>query len=337
MKIVFSVAILLLCFSIYLYAKVGANKKKRQSDFKNHPQLGVDLVKSMNYELVKMFELGENNITDKVYYLPDEQIVVFNAGICSYLRIDSTGKLLSSFSNSSPIHKSGIFFHHDYYVDWALTGDSSKKQYKKRIPGDTLSKEQFGKYYNQAEVVACKNRFQYDPDISFVSCIMKIEGEWIIIENTIIDANKTGDFFKELRENIMHGYETKNENPLITIENTIIPFYNWKDTSNPIYIETHQRRIKIKKPFLSYDINNTRRRNGWEATGYFNLKIEQDTLKFKAYTYEMTEDRNDFNPKMSWYSVPSNPQLTYLLVEAGRGDRNPEEIGLYVLKKIGVE
>ncbi len=139
--------------------------------------------------------------------------------------------------------------------------------------------------------------------------------------------------YKDAQTYTMQENQTRNDKAFEVIENTIIPWYDWQDHSNPITIVAHERRERVKKPFLSWDVNNNERLDGWEATGYFNWEIEKDTLMFKAYTYEITERRKDYNPHIYIYRVPELPQLPFLIVRTCKGDRSVEETGLYVMRK----
>jgi len=333
MKILIGTVVLLI-LGMSLYAIAQSRKSRSIEAFKHYARLGFDTIRSANYELVKMTELGPNNITDQVRFLPTNQTFVFNAGLCSYWRLNAKGQLLGSYGNSSPIHACGVFFHNDYFVDWALTGHTEHKQYKAIIKGETLSKAQFENHYKAAEVVVYKNRFLYDPDQSFGHCFMKIQGDWIQIISEFPESDHEGDYFEAARLHIMHGYPIKNEDPFIKVENTIMPFYDWDDESEPIHLIKHKRRKRIRRPLMSIDVNNNHRPDGWEATGFFHINIEEDTLQFQAYCYEKTQRLAGFNTQMSLYQLPALPHLAFLLVEEGRGDRAKEETGLYVLQKI---
>ena len=163
---------------------------------------------------------------------------------------------------------------------------------------------------------------------------MRIQDDWIQIVSEFPETDREDDYIEAVRLHIMHGYPIKNEVPFVIVENTIMPFYDWDDQSEPIFLIKHKRRKRIRRPFMSIDVNNNHRSDGWEATGYYHLNIEEDSLQFQGYCYEKTQSFVGFNPQMSLYQLPVLPHLAFLLVEKGRGDRVKEETGLYVLQKI---
>ena len=324
------VLIIILCFSIFTYTKPSMNKqitrKEKQNSFKKYPKLGIDTIQSDNYKLIKIEDYTNGYMSDGARFLPELEIFVFNAGFGSYWRLNKNGNFLDAFSDDVNMHNCGVFFHKNYYIDWALTGESKKKQYKEYINGDTLSALQFEQYLKKAEIIT------YEFRDSAVMCLLKIDNAWIAIVREIIYGKNS--IYENSKDLALQGHQTKNDTVFTIIDNTIIPFYDWKDASNPIIIKNHIRRIRVRKPFFSYDINNTIRKRGWEATGYFHWKINQDTLKFQAYTFEKTEKYlKGLIPNMSIYQIPSKPDLAFFIVGAGRGDRVSEEIGFYVMKK----
>lgn len=325
--------------------------------YEAYPQIGVDNIQSSNYEIIKVAEGTTINPTLGVYFMSDSNNFIINNSVYEFTMLDSNGNPLDVYhsSNAHP-HNSGVFFYQDYYVDWLLTGDKTKKKYSNYINADSLSEEQFEIYFNAADAAAYKTMWHHEPKNDYARNLLRINGSWMVLENEILQYDDRQEYAEKLIHHLNFYddnpsfVETKNKTTFSQLD-SITPNYHWKeipsnlyineetkqleqkkrDAANPIYIKAYQRRDRNNR---RYGVGDTRK--GWNATGYFHIIVGgNELIKFKAYTYRFDE-RGRFDPHIYVYPHPSNPDVSLIAVEMfreGEGDRDPRELGIYVLRK----
>jgi len=303
--------------------------------YDTYPKLGFDPIESANYELIKVVNWDNPNPSSAVSFITSNNTFMVDTGSLSHTLLDNKGNWISSYNRGYGEELiSGVYFAKDYYVDWPLTGDETKKQYSKHIHGSTLSKTEFNQYLDRAERIVYTILLQYEPEKNLARCLLKIDGNWLLIETELPKSEDRG-VTKETqsRNAFMYGTTMKRGETFLKIENEIIPWYKWKDSTNPIYIEADKRRKKSGLRFSSSQVET-----GWDSTGYYNLKIDNESLKFKAFAFEWKRT-DTFDTDMALYVHPDFPQLIILIVSINKGDsmgkvdKDPKEAGIYVIRK----
>ena len=303
--------------------------------YDTYPKLGIDTVESEHYELVKVANLDYYDQPSGVSLMTESKNFIVDTIYISHTMLNSKGDWLSSYIGRG-LESSGVSFTKDHYVDWPLTGDKKLKNYSKRINLDTLSKAEFEQYYNKADRALYKTLVQSYPIKDIARCLLKIDGDWVVIETELPESTSL-EYNSEIlgQEKVMYGYKQKNEKSLYEIENIVIPWYKWEDSSNLIYIKEKKR---IKKSRLK--IATHQELSGWDTESYFNLKFGDEILKFKALVFESSEsDYTGFWPSIALHIHPTSPNIGILIVKVTMGDivaglsRPLEEAGIYVLRK----
>jgi len=339
MKTVIIIIVVLVLVSVYAFIKPMIKKRWESTQLlkleTEYPRLGFERIESEHFELVKIDELIETNPYYDVRYFPMQKIFLFSYTDDNlHYKIDANGKILGKLTDGALLHSSGVFFHDNYYIDWPLTGDSTKKEYSSVVNQDELSAAEFENYLAKAETIALFRRIVDKPLEWYGRCMIKTGNNWMVIEKKLHITNPDFDFNKDPAKLTLSGHSTKNDSNFIEITDAISPFYAWQDDENPFFVSDFIKEKRVKKKLLNYDINGTARKNGWEGVGLYNWRIGSDTLKFRAYSYKITESSSSlYNPSMNVYKTNLVNDLAFLLVGKSRGDRPKAEVGVYVLRR----
>ncbi len=128
---------LLICIS-------GCKTTALNSKYDTYPQLGFSAIESASYELIKVAPWDSPNPASAVSLITHNETFMVELGNIEHILLDSKGNLVSSYNRSYGERLSnGVFFAKDYYVDWPLTGDKTKKQYSKHFNYSSFSKSEF--------------------------------------------------------------------------------------------------------------------------------------------------------------------------------------------------
>lgn len=305
----------------------------------------TDSIASENYVIQKIMDQSLDSfdqyndmlydtITNHFFIKTDEQVT----NDYTLWKINNEGQLIDSIKAHRRLFKSGLLFYEKGYIDWASTGDKSIKPYDSIIDYDALSKEEFTRLLNQSTVVDFEIDY-LNPDQKLGRCFVQIQQKWMVIESEKmfedLDRDYTFDNFQIAPKNVA----VKMNHRLIPLYDRIAPQYDWNNSSQLIFL---QEFVPKKYESTSYFNWHNTTRSGWRGTGYFQLEYKEEKFNFKAFGFQHTSfwgyvSDGSFNPDLSIYYTDIDKKMDLFFINAGdlaqfKG-RNPNEVGLYVLKR----
>lgn len=197
------------------------------------------------------------------------------------------------------------------------------------------------------QVIAIK---EYDISLEIIGSVWKISPEGVVTDSIALPWRELGGFEWHEKFLLHNGYidwirtgdksvksyadtsEKQQAGQLLTeLTNRIAPFQDWKNQDQLLVLQRFVRETRQRRPF--YDINNTGR-NGWNGTGYFQLRHREAFFHFKTYTFK---SERDYQPDIALYNLSSEYDKDCLLLhlrKTGKSKRKYNETGIYVLRKI---
>lgn len=297
-KIVISIVIFLISWIAYENLLIPFFSHFKDKKFKTYPFLHKGISESQNYKITK-FEItyDENTKLKIAFKLKFKFSIQYDSLTSNYFitsdkfiwKIDKFGNLIDSLEASigEYMNNSGIIFNESYYIDWAISGDKSKKEYVKIINYDTLSDSDFTSYLVKAESTHIYTG-------NFITrCYLKIDNELIQITSDKLhddafekvyykwkikhlDESKTQRFkYHQMRTAEIHSSKYGSVPTEDVFENNSI-------LELQHFAKTHRTRRGMAIP--GAPINNSK--SGWEGIGYFEWDYNHDKLHFKADVFD---------------------------------------------------
>lgn len=204
-------------------------------------------------------------------------------------KVDKSGNLIDSLEsiNGESISSSGIIFNESYYIDWAISGDKSKKEYTKTINYDTLSDADFTSYLVKAEAT-------YIHTDNFITrCFLKIDNELIqITSDKLIDDDPFEKVYykwkiKHLHKSKSQRFEYHEIRPAEIHSNMYgsIPTEDVFENNTILELQHFTKTHRTRKGAMpGAPANNSR--SGWKGIGYFEWNYNSDKLHFKADVFD---------------------------------------------------
>ncbi|KGJ91916.1 hypothetical protein [Colwellia psychrerythraea] len=304
-------------------------------------------VASESYEVVKLFDTWKGPTIvdgiihlDAVIYDSEKEIVLFETHVIDYdkiddeveeklpyrvfLKISKDGIFSDSITldYSSSLHNSGIIYYNDCYIDWANSGDKTKKDYTDIISDENLTLQQLDNLIKGAS--AFDLAIDYDNDLT--NLYLRHESGIKLIQSKKLYKNTEGSFgpirmptlkpykvsYTPRFEEIHYAYEKPKNGVMTDLTYSI-------DTEYFIKNEKHSSSLG--------DYNNTRR-VGWDGIGYFNLEHNSEFIKFKGYAFKEKLDRH-----LVYYPIGKDKSLAIIYLNKTAYDLRPfENTGVYVIR-----
>lgn len=363
--IIFSSIALLIAIYLFIHNGFAHNlvlKFKYGKDMATYESLLDNSVHSESYELKHLIQdnLEYFNIDgilfdsiNRNFFIGEEIYLSIDNKRYVVWKINEKGAIIDSlcYDNDNFMDSDcGIIwnFKDNYFLDWPITGDTSRKYFAKIIKIDTLMSgdkwiEQLNMLYKRAEIVIFKN---YYPEIKYY---FKIKDEWTLIYGDMkiyqLDQyklmeqfpNKTTEQFVSLVREYL--YDFRREGKPNSLNNSI------KVCMNYSYFLTVKRKYESLR--INFNPAYTGTITGFHGIGYFDIKFNNEILKFKTYAF--TADHNTINPNITFYYLPENYGIDLLFFSLDRRfqsysleDRRlyrreriscRDERGLYVIRK----
>ncbi|TDQ11380.1 hypothetical protein [Pedobacter metabolipauper] len=307
-------------------------------------------VSSEHYE-IKFLYTGLSNIdfdTKSMNTIVETAHV--NDETLGYYKYNNQGELLDSFRTDSSFvtnfYPGGTLFGKDYYVEWAINGDKTKKPFAGFLNMDfkmdaAVWDENFQKFYAAADFV----HYYPSENWHYLTFYFRINGTWTALntlenddriyqdmssENKLDFKNfkQKGNQFVPLKSSITDKYPLlsyKHNNNYEGIK------YNWEGSKEPITLNY------FKKEFIAGEAAYTNIPLSWGGTGYFTLKYKNELLNFKEVGAKDIGFFKKAEFHINLYTTPqpwfNKTELAFINVSytSSLVDRGGE--GLYVIKR----
>lgn len=276
------------------------------ASLKDYPALSDSTSSSQNYEIKKLLD-GE--IEAVLIDRANGNVIVYAD---DYLwKINPQGNLVDTFAYSSYDNKmfsSGIIFQKDYYIDWIFSGDKRRKEYAEHLDSNGLSEAEFIAQLNRGEeleyLVTEEAKDAEDKDETkdskqSESVDGKENGRTAVAYLRAGNRAWTLDMSK--RAERINGYCAGNDRRYQALrwEVTCLEGYD-KQANRLFFYETMSKVITpvdfkrkrlggvgmfFEELLFSPFIGTANVRSPyWYGTGYFQLKYQNETLNFSAFS-----------------------------------------------------
>jgi hypothetical protein len=321
-----------------------------------YPNLHENLVTSENYELVKVVDGSVNAL----FFNKKTQQIIVEANK-KLLKIDKKGIVIDSIIKHEPFFASGYAFNLDDYNDWIFTGDKYNKKYDQQIDARKYSIEQLTTLFDSAEIV----EFSQKRDKSYAHLynsqqvtLVDISGRSDLIHNRC-DINDRRYTYMNWEDVCFENYK-RNEN-LFIFEDSFL--WGWSYIDNAEKNEGINHGIEVvkfkrRKYYLDEGVSGqllsllivslyggSMPSRYWYGDAYFNIKHQNETLKFKVFANNRNNRIEHYN--LSAYQLP-DPLLNdiklirvdyfseqHMDTVATLNNYYNKDVGLYILRKKG--
>ncbi|NMH89667.1 hypothetical protein [Flavivirga algicola] len=289
-----------------------------------------------NYEIIPLFnqKKGKYDLRfskrDLIFYdcVSKSNYILANGKndrITVYLKLNNRGDLIDSISIDDPrLFNCGVFFEHDYYIDWFRTGDTAKKKYSQVIYEEDLSLDQIKTYIGEAIEVDVGISY-YDRDSTKIELFLLNKNGW-----SVLRSKKLYDELKSiLREtyDLSHLYQMQDSETFSMKldkhlghfqKRFIIPkteeFLTLEEKC-VVEIEAFRKEERYDPPFFSL---RSKGRPGWHGTGFIKLKYKSTIFPFKKWVFE--DDHGYISRNFALYYPITEISKEFIIVSANPND-----------------
>lgn len=261
-------------------------------------------------------------------------------------RINADGIITDSFvatdEGEGRLPCSGIYFHKESYIDWALSGDKLPKSYVNIIDTTVLDKAKIHKALEQAQQIVWQKNTHYkriyrglEETVEFHYFLKSDEG-WSLLKSPLeLDKNEYPELSLAFN-NIYTKISADTGSDISVLENKTVDLMS---AISPIRLLKFKKHGRSKSGFM--DINSVAW-TGDYGSGHFQLKAGEDMIDFKSFHRVLLSPGKSGattqQPDMYFYDTDKITDTTktplFLVLATGTEPTRSEiELGTYIIRK----